>query len=147
MKDSEWEDGRVKGGPQDILDDLINSGYPWRGLGLRLKEIDQQFQSVTNEYALIHDSINQLSADVSTIRERQSDVPNTVRTVLREEASALQNRWLIAAASMLAVFVGLGLTLSSNEAIKGFVRSNGTYFGLVVILGAIAALYLVSHRK
>src|SRR5258705_1221245 len=47
MKDSEWEDGRVKGGPQDILDDLINSGYPWRGLGLRLKEIDQQFHSVT----------------------------------------------------------------------------------------------------
>ena len=147
MKDSEWEDGRVKGGPQDILEDLINSGYPWRGLGLRLKEIDQQFQSVTNEYALIHDSINQLSADVKTVRERQSDTPNTVRTVLREEASSLQNRWLIAGASMIAVFVGLALTLTSNASIASFIRSNGIYIGLAVIVAGFGALYLNSRNK
>ena len=133
--------------PQDILEDLINSGYPWRGLGLRLKEIDQQFQSVTNEYALIHDSINQLSADVKTVRERQSDTPNTVRTVLREEASSLQNRWLIAGASMIAVFVGLALTLTSNASIASFIRSNGIYIGLAVIVAGFGALYLNSRNK
>jgi deoxycytidine triphosphate deaminase len=147
MKDSEWEDGRVKGGPQDILDDLINSGYPWHGLGTRLKEIDLQFKSVTNEYALIHDSINRLSDDVNVIRERQSDTPNTVRTVLRDEAGSLQNRWLIAAASMVAVFVGLGLTLSSNPSLSQFLKSNGMFVGLGIVAFAAVALYLNSRRK
>lgn len=147
MRDSEWEDGQVKGGPQDILDNLINSGYPWHGLGLRLKEIDQQFKSVTNEYALIHDSISKLSDDVNTIRERQMDTPNTVRAVLREEAGSLQNRWLIAAASMAAVFVGLGLTLSSNPSVSQFVKSNGMFIGLGLIVIAVAALYLTSRSK
>jgi deoxycytidine triphosphate deaminase len=147
MKESEWEDGRVKGGPQDILEDLINSGYPWHGLGLRLKEIDLQLLSVTNEYALIHDSISKLSDDVNVIRERQTDTPNTVRTVLREEASSLQNRWLMAAASTFAVFVGLGMTLFSNPTISQFVKSYSMFIGLGIIFAAALTLYVNSQRK
>jgi deoxycytidine triphosphate deaminase len=147
MKESEWDDGRIKGGPQDILEDLINSGYPWHGLGLRLKEIDLQLVSVTNEYALIHDSISKLSDDVNVIRERQTDTPNTVRNVLREEAGSLQNRWLIAAASTLAVFVGLGMTLFSSPFISQLVKSYGMFIGLGIIALAALALYLNSRRK
>jgi len=147
MKETDWENGQVKGGPQDILDDLIHSGYPWHGLGLRLKEIDLQFQSVTNEYALIHDSISKLSGDVNVIRERQADTPNTVRTVLRDEASSLQNRWLIAAASMIAAFVGLILVLSSNSTVSQFVKANGTLIGFGIILVATFAIITISRRK
>jgi hypothetical protein len=147
MKESEWEDGRVKGGPQDILDNLINSGYPWHGLGLRLKEIDQQFLSVTNEYAFIHDSINKLSEDVNVIRERQTDTPNTVRTVLREEASSLQNRWLMGAGSLLLGFLGLGVTLITNQTTSQFLRTNGIFVGLGLILVAVVALLLTSRSK
>jgi deoxycytidine triphosphate deaminase len=147
MKETDWENGQIKGGPQDILDDLIRSGYPWHGLGLRLKEIDQQFRSVTNEYALIHDSISKLSTDVNVIRERQAETPNTVRTVLRDEASSMQNRWLIAAASMIAAFVGFGLLLSSNSAVSQFVKSNGGLIGFGLILLAVLAIIIVSRRK
>jgi deoxycytidine triphosphate deaminase len=147
MKETDWENGQFKGGPQDILDDLIRSGYPWHGLGLRLKEIDQQFQSVTNEYALIHDSISKLSGDVNVIRERQSETPNTVRNVLRDEASSMQNRWLIAAASMVGAFAGFILLLSSNPTVSQFVKSNGGLIGSGVILVAALAIILVSRRK
>jgi deoxycytidine triphosphate deaminase len=147
MKETDWENGQIKGGPQDILDNLIRSGYPWHGLGLRLKEIDQQFQSVTNEYALIHDSINKLSSDVNVIRERQADTPNTVRNVLREEASSLQNRWLIAAASMLGAFIGLFLVLSSNPTVSQFVRSNGALIGFGMLLIAVFTIIVISRRK
>jgi hypothetical protein len=147
MKETDWENGQIKGGPQDILDNLIRSGYPWHGLGLRLKEIDQQFQSVTNEYALIHDSIHKLSNDVNVIRERQADTPNTVRNVLREEAGSLQNRWLIAAASMVGAFIGLFLMLSSNSTVSQFIKSNGALIGFGIILIAAFAIIFISRRK
>jgi deoxycytidine triphosphate deaminase len=92
MKDSEWEDGQVKGGSQDLLETLIRSGYPWNILGSRLKEIDQQFKVVTDEYAEIDESIRNLTGHVNAIRERQTDTPDTVRRILREEADSLQNR-------------------------------------------------------
>ncbi len=147
MKEAEWEDGRVKGGPHDILDDLINSGYPWHGLGLRLKEIDQQFLSVTNEYALIHDSISQLSSDVNALRERQTSTPEIVRNILRDEASSLQNRWLIAAASMLAIFAGLFLTVLSSDKVMQAVKDKGTIVGLFIILIAVVGLFMSSRHK
>jgi len=95
MKEAEWEDGQVKGGPQDLLENLIRSGYPWNILGSRLKEIDQQFKSVTEEYAEIDDSLKTLTRQVNAIGEKQSDAQNTVRAVLRDEAGSLQNRWVI----------------------------------------------------
>ena len=33
MKESEWEDPFEKGGPQDLLDQLVSSGFPWGMLG------------------------------------------------------------------------------------------------------------------
>lgn len=147
MKDAEWEDGQVKGGPQDMLEHLIRSGYPWNILGSRLKEIDQQFKSVTDEYAEIDESLKALARQVNAIGEKQSDATNTVRAVLRDEAGSLQNRWLIAAASMLAVFVGLGVTLFSSPSVSQFVKSNGMFVGLGMIVLAVAALFLNSRRK
>lgn len=147
MKASEWEDGQLKGGPQDILDDLIHSGYPWHGLGLRLKEIDQQFVSVTEEYARIHDSITRLSNDVSDIRKTQADTQNTVRTVLRDEASSLQNRWLNLGASMIMGFVGFGMLLWTTETIREFIKNNGGFVGFGLLFIAMVLIYIISRRK
>jgi len=54
---------------------------------------------------------------------------------------------LIAAASMLAVFVGLGMTLFSNPSVSQFVKSNGMFLGLGVIVLAVSVLYVNSKRK
>lgn len=147
MRDSEWEDGLIKGGPENMLENLIRSGYPWNILGSRLKEIDLQFRSITEEYGEIDDSIKKLTEHVNAIRERQASTPETVRQVLREETGALQNRWLIAAGSMLAVFAGLCLTAFSSPAVAQFIRDRGTIVGLVLMIGAFILLFITSKRK
>lgn len=37
MKESDWADAQIEGGPEDLLENLIKSGYPWHILGSRLK--------------------------------------------------------------------------------------------------------------
>ena len=147
MKDADWEDAYIKGGPEDMLENLIHSGYPWHILGSRLKEIDQQFKSVTEEYADIHDSINELTRQVNTIRERQADTPETVRKALRDEAGSLQNRWLIGAGSLLLGFVGLALSASSNIAIWEFLKQHGVTVGIILMVTAAISLVVISKQK
>ena len=46
MKDADWEDAHAKGSPEDLLDNLLKSGYPWHSLGQRLRvgaKIDSDF--------------------------------------------------------------------------------------------------------
>lgn len=147
MKDNEWEDAFGKGGPEDLLDNLIRSGYPWHILGSRLKEIDQQFKSVTEEYGEIHDSINELSGHVNAIRERQSDTQELVRRVLREETGSLQNRWLIGAGSLFLGLAGLGLTVSTSQPVLDILKEHGAVIGLALAVAAAVVIGLLSRQK
>jgi len=146
MKEADWEDGQTKGGPEDMLENLIRSGYPWHILGSRLKEIDRQFKSVTEEYAEIHDSITELSGQISAIKEQQGDTSETVRKVLREEAHSLQNRWLIGSGSVVLAFVGIVLSASSRPEIWGFVKAESVYLGLGLTIAAALALWIISRK-
>ena len=140
MKESEWEDAQTKGSPEDILDNLLKAGYPWHSLGQRLKLIDTQFKSVTEEYANIRESIDNLGSDVYRINDRQGKMSDTVRQILREESSALQNRWLLGAGSLLVAVVGLGLTTASNANALAFLERHGVLVGLGLIVLAVGIL-------
>ena len=147
MKDTEWEDAHVKGGPEDLLDNLIRSGYPWNRLGERLKVVDDQWKSVTNEYSDIRDAIEQVKKDISDIREKQLDTSNTVRKVLQEEAASMQNRWLIGTGAVVACALGLVLSVTSNEAAKTFLKTFGAVIGLALVVGAVIALLIISRQR
>jgi deoxycytidine triphosphate deaminase len=147
LKDSEFEDGLVKGGPEDLLENLIRSGYPWNILGSRLRAIDQQFKSVTDEYAEIVVSIGKLTGQLEDIRSKQASTPDLVREVLRDETSSLQNRWLIATFAMLGGLIGLALAALSNPSVAQFIKDQGIVFGLVLIIGAVIALLLISRKS
>ena len=147
MKATEWEDGQQKGGPEDLLESLIKSGYPWNTLGQRLKVIDQQFKAVTEEYASISDAIGKLTTDVDQIKREQGQVANTVRMVLREEASSLQNRWLIGSGALMSAFVGLALSAASNEGVLSFLQNRGTLIGLPLLTLALIVIGLISRRS
>jgi len=147
MKDAEFEDGLVKGGPEDMLENLIRSGHPWNILGVRLRAIDQQFKSVTDEYAEIVESIGKLTVHLDEIRGKQSSTPDIVREVLRDEASSLQNRWLIATVAMLGGLMGLVLAASSNPTITQFIKDRGSILGLGLIVLAVIALVLISRKS
>lgn len=147
MKDVEWEDGQAKGSPEDLLDNLLKSGYPWHVLGQRLKLIDQQFKSVTEEYADIRETLERLTTDVYGIRDRQGQMSDTVRRAVREEASEFQNRWLIGSGSMLIAAIGLGLSVASNPMAVVLLRDYGVFIGLVLlVLGAGSLVFLSRSR-
>lgn len=147
MKKSEWEDAFVKGGPQDLLDQLISSGYPWGMLGKRLKEIDAQFKDVTNEYSQIYDLIENLDKSISQIQERQSDTPKMVRDLLREEVGSLQNRWLIGAGSLIIGAIGLSLTVLTSSSIMNFLENYGPVVGVVGMVAAAMIFAYIWRQK
>jgi deoxycytidine triphosphate deaminase len=147
MKDAEWEDPHVKGGPENLLDDLMKAGYPWHALGQRLKVIDQQFETVTNEYGEIRDSIDKLSNDVVQIKSRQSEFSEAVRKVVREEAGDLQNRWLIGASSLLLGLVGVALAVYSNKTAAALLEEHGMLVGFILAVGAAVSLIVISKGK
>ena len=147
MKETEWEDASKSGGPENLLDDLIKSGYPWHLLGSRLKEIDQQFKTVTEEYSEIHNAIGNVNKQIQDILNTQGTTPDTVRKILRQETGALQNRWLIGVGSILFSIVGLGLALLSNEVVFEFLRSYGALVGLSLLVLCAVSLILISRSR
>lgn len=151
MRDDEWIDPIQSEGPEKLLDTLVNSGYPWNLLGKRLKIIDDQFKDVTNEYANIFESINEMKGEVTNLTGKYTDlvqrIPQSIRDNLKDEASSLQNRWLMGAASLAVALIGIILTILSNESAIEFFTSYGTIVGLVLIIISCLGLYLMSRDK
>lgn len=150
MRDSEWEDAVAEGGPEALLENLIKSGYPWHVLGQKLKTIDQQFKIVSDEYAAIHDSLNKLTTDVESLKTQQGDasrsMPQLISTALKDEAASLQNRWLLTSGSFLVALIGIVISITSSQAALGFLKANGAWIGVVLVIGGVA-LALVMLRK
>lgn len=151
MRESEWEDASVQGGPEALLDSLLKSGYPWHALARRLKSIDEQFEVVSEEYARIDDKLGKLSADVDGIRRTQSEVMNalplTVTKALEDQATALQNRWMLISGSAVVALVGLVLTVTGNDRAFGFVKTHGALLGMLMIIVAAATIIAIVGRK
>ncbi len=151
MKDSEWEDSSLKGSPEDILDNLLRSGYPWHALGQRLKEIDDQFKSVSNEYAIIHDSIDKLTNEMGSFKKLQGDfsgnLSKNIKEAVKEETTTLQNRWLLGGGSILVALLGLILSITSNSNALKFLINNGPWLGIVLTIIGIAVVIILSKKK
>jgi deoxycytidine triphosphate deaminase len=152
MRADEWEDSTQEGTPEALLENLMKAGYPWHALGTRLKIIDGQFESVTNEYGKIVDSLNKLRSDLDNLTRQHGDanktMPEMIRNLLQQESTALQNRWLLATGTMLFALVGLSLTIVGNEKVSKFLISNGSLIGVLVLICSAVAFFLITrHRK
>lgn len=139
MRETEWAHAYQKGGPEDMLEELINSGYPWNLLGTRFKQIDQDLKTVTNEYGEIYDALESL--------KREQMTENKVRRVVREESASLQNRWLVASMTGIGALVGLGLTVITNDYTRKFTDQHGTMIGLIILVACVAGLLWISRQK
>jgi len=151
MREGEWEDPVVKGGPENLLDNLMKSGYPWHALGQKLKMIDEEMKIVTDEYGHIHDSMSKMNKELNELsRQHQqaaNSLPQTIRSVLQDEASALQNRWLVATASMVIVVIGIILAFASNEVAFKYLKDNGSWVGLILAICGFLGVVIVSRRN
>lgn len=152
MREDEWEDPAMKGSPEALLENLMKSGYPWHALGQKLKMIDQEMKIVTDEYGQIHDSMNKINNELNALARQQqqaaTSLPQDIRSILRDEASALQNRWLVATASMIIVVIGIFLAFVSNEPAFKCLKENGSWVGLILaICGFVGVMLVYRHKK
>lgn len=149
MRENEWEDSITKDSPEVLLDNLLKSGYPWNTLGQRLKMIDQQLKTVSDEYAVISASIENLSTTISSLNSKNSEIigklPQTIREILKDETSYLQNRWLIGIGSIFVVLFGLILSISSNNTVLDFFKKNGALIGCLLIIIGLSTILIISR--
>jgi deoxycytidine triphosphate deaminase len=149
MRDSEWEDAAVDGSPEAMLESLIKSGYPWNLLGQRLKVIDDQFQTVTNEYGEIKTAIDVLNREVDAMREESRNLPNTIGKVLDEKMSTHHLRWVTATVSAIIMLLGIVLTIVVCDQALKFLKNQGAWIGILLffIAGGFLFFALKKSRK
>jgi uncharacterized membrane protein YfcA len=65
---------------------------------------------------------------------------------LRKKGNDLQNRWLIASGSMLLALLGLVLSFTSNQRALDFLKLNGAWIGVVLVIVAVVSIIIVVRR-
>ena len=147
MRESQWEDSCIEGGPEALLENLIKSGYPWNLLGQRLQIIHDEMETVTNEYGNIQRSIESLNHDVSALR---TDLPASIETILSTRSAEINFRWAFSILGAMGMLAGLILTIVTNPDALRFLNKNGSWMGIVIII--IFACVMIpalksKHRK
>ena len=141
MREHEWEDSTLAGGPEEMLQGLINSGYPWSILGERLKTLDDQFKTVTLQYADIRDPLSRLEEEFRDFRREQGNVREMVREIVRDEIPALQDRFLVGGGLLLAGAAGLGIAILRTPALAELLNSHGHLIGPAIVVAVALCLW------
>lgn len=144
MREHEWEDSRIDGGPEVLLENLIKSGYPWNLLGQRLQIIDGQFQTVTNEYGEIKIAISNLNSDLGSLKH---DMPGTIDRSFSDRMEAIDSRWSVKAVTGLGVLLGLVLATVTSETALNFLKKQGYWVGSAILAGSLIFWGLFGIRR
>lgn len=149
MKESQWEDSCIEGGPEALLENLIKSGYPWNLLGQRLQIIHNEMQTVTNEYGNIQKSIEGLNQDVGALRrDLPTTIENTIEKILNTRTSEINFRWALSIIGAIGLLAGLIIEIVTDETALKFLKNNGSWLGIVLMLiFAIVIGFAVKRRK
>ena len=84
---------------------------------------------------------------MTKIRERQGEVSDTVRRVVREEAAGLQNSWLVGVGALFTGLIVITLAVTSNDRAFTFVRENGIFIGVGLLFVSVVAFFILSRRN
>lgn len=141
MKESQWEDSCIEGGPEALLENLIKSGYPWNLLGQRLQLIGGQFETVTNEFGDIKKSIEKLNTDISSVSSDVSGLRKDLPSEIKKLSSEDHTEWTSSLWTTLGVLIGLVLTIVTNDSALKFIKSNGSFIGIVIIGISVAVRF------
>ena len=88
-----------------------------------------------------------LDKSLSQIQERQSDIPDIVKNILREEAGSIQNRWLIGAGSLIIGLGGLFLIVTASSVVQSFLQEYGVLIGIICMIAAAGTLAFIGRQK
>lgn len=145
MRDSQWIDSKVKGGPEEKIEEIIKAGWPFNTLGRRLKVIEGEFKEVRNEYDAINDSIKELKNDIT--KEIKIEIPEIVRKIYKEHATTLQYQWLVSAAGLIGATIGLLLPFFTNDKANLILKENVVYISPILIIIGIGILIFIVKKK
>ena len=135
MKDSEWESPFGKNSPEKHLEYLVSSGYPWNILGKQFKALDGELKTVTDEYNKIDNSINNLANEVHLI-------PDKIDRAINNK----QSNFLINIGVVFSIFIGIGISIVTNDITKSFLYNYGSLIGISILLMAIV-VFVVNNKK
>jgi deoxycytidine triphosphate deaminase len=141
MKESQWEDSCIAGGPEALLENLVKSGYPWNLLGQRLQLIGGQFETVTNEFGDIKKFIEKLNTDISSVSSDVNGLRKDLPSEIKKLSSENHTEWTSSLWTTLGILIGLILTIVTNDSALRFIRSNGSVIGIVIICISVAARF------
>jgi deoxycytidine triphosphate deaminase len=136
MKESQWEDSCIEGGPEALLDNLIKSGYPWNLLGQRLQLIGGQFETVTNEFGDIKRAIEGLDKE-------SKKLPTQLDEIIDRRTSELHFQWSASALTAVGVLAGLALAIATCDWAVKFLKSYGPVIGILIIIISVVAKILI----
>ena len=150
MRPQDWEESTTKEGPEALLERLIQSGFPWSVLGTRLKTIDDQFQTVTNEYADIRESMERMEGNIEKLeddgrdmRKELAQMPDKVRQIVKDE----QPRWLGGTVGILLSFCGVGLAATKSPLVVQLLDQHGSWIGPSLAIIALLVTWLLFRRR
>ena len=88
-----------------------------------------------------------LDKSPSQIQERQIDISDIIKNILREEAGSIQNRWLIGAGSLIIGLGGLFLIATASSVVQSLLRKYGILIGIICMIAAAGTLAFIGRQK
>ena len=146
MKEHEWEDSTIEGGPEDMLQDLIKSGYPWSVLGERLMTLAGQFKTVTNEYADITTSIQRLENEISSLRSQHGSLTERVRKTVIDQIPAILAPLTVKAGAFFVSLIGVAVAIWSSQPAREFLEAHGVWVGLLILVAALVTGFFYRNK-
>jgi deoxycytidine triphosphate deaminase len=156
MRENEWEEPYLDDGPEESLERLMNAGYPWQAVAIRLTEIDNQSKIISSEYLKIKtymDAVDEKIANIGlTVNEAIDNkmipiMKNLIRDTVEEEIPRLYNWAIIRLIGSFAIIAGLILTIITNQQAMEFLSKYGVITGLAVIIIGSVLLIIRSRPK
>jgi len=141
MREHEWEDSRMEGGPEALLENLIKSGYPWNLLGQRLQQMGEQFDTVTEEYGDIKRAIDKLNRE-------SEELPDKIKAIVKNLAAETHLEWSSSWWASLGVIAGLIITVATNDAAMKVIKNNGPLIGIsIIVVSVLVKVFAPKFKK
>lgn len=85
--------------------------------------------------------------EVERIRDSQANLTDRIRQVVREELSAMQDRWLVVTGGFLFTLVGIAITVSTSSVAKNVLTQCGTIIGPALVVVALVVVWRALRRR
>ena len=151
MKESDWESAGVDGGPEEQLEELINSGHPWDILGTRLKYLDNHLNTLTNGYTDIRQSIVKLDDTISRINDTMDDkvsqITDTMEDTFRNRENGFILKFILGLFTFISALIGVVFSIISNPNAWDWIMNHSPILAGIFLVAAVGTALIFSFIR